>query len=94
MIGLTIAGRTFGSRLLVGTGKFSSNQAMASCLEASGTEIVTVALRRAAEAGAVCVLGSATPALESGLAAQAGRLKRVAAPGAVSCHSARLSNRR
>src|SRR5476649_1156265 len=47
MTGLTIAGRTFGSRLLVGTGKFSSNQAMAQCLEASGTEIVTVALRRA-----------------------------------------------
>src|SRR6202453_3292506 len=46
MTGLTIAGRTFGSRLLVGTGKFSSNQAMAECLEASGTEIVTVALRR------------------------------------------------
>src|SRR6201995_1952282 len=47
MTGLTIAGRTFGSRLLVGTGKFSSNQAMAECLDASGTEIVTVALRRA-----------------------------------------------
>src|SRR6202453_2442300 len=47
MIGLTIAGRTFGSRLLVGTGKFSSHQAMGDCLEASGTEIVTVALRRA-----------------------------------------------
>src|ERR1700683_142654 len=47
MTGLTIAGRTFGSRLLVGTGKFSSNQARAECLEASGTEIVTVALRRA-----------------------------------------------
>src|SRR6202789_3736794 len=47
MTGLTIAGRTFGSRLLVGRGKFSSNQAMADCLEASGTEIVTVALRRA-----------------------------------------------
>jgi thiazole synthase len=47
MSSLTIAGRAFGSRLLVGTGKFSSNQAMAECLEASGTEIVTVALRRA-----------------------------------------------
>src|SRR6202050_5223526 len=47
MTGLTIAGRTFGSRLLVGTGKFSSNQARAEGLEASGTEIVTVALRRA-----------------------------------------------
>jgi thiazole synthase len=47
MTGLTIAGRTFGSRLLVGTGKFASNAAMADCLDASGTEIVTVALRRA-----------------------------------------------
>ncbi len=44
---LTIAGRTFRSRLMLGTGKFSSNQAMADALEASGTEIVTVALRRA-----------------------------------------------
>jgi thiazole synthase len=44
---LIIAGREFHSRLLVGTGKFSSNEAMASALEASGTQIVTVALRRA-----------------------------------------------
>ncbi|MEQ1859888.1 MAG: thiazole synthase [Chthoniobacteraceae bacterium] len=44
---LIIAGREFRSRLLVGTGKFSSNEAMAAALEASGTEIVTVALRRA-----------------------------------------------
>lgn len=44
---LQIAGRTFQSRLLLGTGKFSSNEAMASALAASGTEIVTVALRRA-----------------------------------------------
>lgn len=43
----TIADRTFTSRLLVGTGKFSSNQAMADALDACGTEIVTVALRRA-----------------------------------------------
>jgi len=44
---LEIAGREFTSRLLLGTGKFSSNEAMASALESSGTEIVTVALRRA-----------------------------------------------
>ncbi len=43
---LTIAGRTFRSRLMVGTGKFSSSAAMAAALEASGAEIVTVALRR------------------------------------------------
>lgn len=44
---LQIAGREFNSRLLLGTGKFSSNAAMADALEASGTELVTVALRRA-----------------------------------------------
>jgi len=43
----TIADRTFHSRLLVGTGKFSSPQIMVEALEASGAEIVTVALRRA-----------------------------------------------
>src|SRR5438445_8608290 len=43
---LMIAGRTFGSRLIVGTGKFSSGQAMREALAASGTELVTVALRR------------------------------------------------
>src|SRR5262245_32143390 len=44
---LVIAGREFGSRLLVGTGKFSSSESMRDALVASGTEIVTVALRRA-----------------------------------------------
>ncbi|MDF1740168.1 MAG: thiazole synthase [Verrucomicrobiales bacterium] len=44
---LTIFDRTFNSRLMLGTGKFSSNESMRDALEASGTEIVTVALRRA-----------------------------------------------
>jgi thiazole synthase len=44
---LKIADREFTSRLLLGTGKFSSNEMMAAALEASATEIVTVALRRA-----------------------------------------------
>ena len=43
---LIIADRAFVSRLLVGTGKFSSAAAMVSALENSGCEIVTVALRR------------------------------------------------
>jgi len=43
---LIIADRQFSSRLLVGTGKFSSNEIMAQAIEESGTEIVTVALRR------------------------------------------------
>ncbi|MCD8553254.1 thiazole synthase [Seleniivibrio sp.] len=43
---LVIAGRTFRSRLMVGTGKFPNAKIMADALEASGAEIVTVALRR------------------------------------------------
>jgi thiazole synthase len=43
---LVIAGREFESRLLVGTGKFSSPEAMREALAASGTQLVTVALRR------------------------------------------------
>lgn len=44
---MTIAGRPFRSRLIVGTGKFPSPEAMRDALEASGAEMVTVALRRA-----------------------------------------------
>src|SRR6516165_8717353 len=44
---LVIAGRTFRSRLILGTGKFSAPEVMRDALEASGAEIVTVALRRA-----------------------------------------------
>src|SRR4051794_38878010 len=44
---LVIAGREFRSRLFLGTGKFSAPEAMRDALVASGTEIVTVALRRA-----------------------------------------------
>src|SRR5213592_845869 len=44
---LRIAGRVFRSRLILGTGKFSSPEAMRDALDASGAEIVTVALRRA-----------------------------------------------
>src|SRR5882724_12379130 len=43
---LSIAGRVFQSRLILGTGKFSSPEAMRDALESSGSEIVTVALRR------------------------------------------------
>jgi len=44
---LIIAGRTFRSRLILGTGKFASNELMRDALDASGAELVTVALRRA-----------------------------------------------
>ncbi len=44
---LVIAGREFRSRLMLGTGKFASGELMRRAIEASGSEIVTVALRRA-----------------------------------------------
>jgi len=44
---LKIAGREFNSRLIMGTGKFASNELMRAALDASGCELVTVALRRA-----------------------------------------------
>lgn len=43
---LTLPGHVFHSRLFVGTGKYATNEQMLSALEASGTECVTVALRR------------------------------------------------
>jgi len=42
----TVAGRTFRSRLIVGTGKYKDFAQNAAALEASGAEIVTVAVRR------------------------------------------------
>src|SRR5213082_1346639 len=41
-----IAGRAFGSRLIIGTGKYPSFEMMKRCHEASGAELVTVAVRR------------------------------------------------
>ncbi len=43
---LNIAGQSFDSRLLVGTGKYSSMEQMKEALDASGAEIITVAVRR------------------------------------------------
>jgi thiazole synthase len=43
---LVIAGRSFGSRLIVGTGKYKDVEETERAIDASGAEIVTVALRR------------------------------------------------
>lgn len=43
---LIIAGREFSSRLFLGTGKFNSNRAMEEAIVASGSEMVTVAMKR------------------------------------------------
>ena len=43
---LVIAGTELGSRLFVGTGKYTDDEAMLAALDASGCDLVTVALRR------------------------------------------------
>jgi thiazole synthase len=43
---LVVGGHPFGSRLIVGTGKYRSNQVMIEAIRASGAEMVTVAVRR------------------------------------------------
>ena len=43
---LVIAGREFSSRLFLGTGKFNNNALMAQAIDVSGTEMVTVAMKR------------------------------------------------
>ena len=43
---LTIVGRTFSSRLMLGTGKYRSPDVMAACHRQSGAEIITAAVRR------------------------------------------------
>jgi thiazole synthase len=43
---LTIAGKSFGSRLMIGSSRYPNQQVMLDAIEASGAEIVTVAVRR------------------------------------------------
>ncbi|MEE8274125.1 MAG: thiazole synthase [Alphaproteobacteria bacterium] len=43
---LTIAGRTFGSRLIIGSARYPNDEVMLKAIEASGAELVTVAIRR------------------------------------------------
>jgi thiazole synthase len=85
---LVIAGRRFGSRLVLGTGKFPSHAALAAAIEASGTEMVTVALRRidptasedilSAIPEAVLVLTNTSGAVDAGEAVRLARLARAA----------------
>src|SRR5437667_271090 len=62
---LVLGGKDFTSRLIVGTGKYSSNEIMRQAHEESGAEIVTVAVRLA-DAGAACVMPLGAP-IGSGL---------------------------
>ncbi|MDP8991820.1 MAG: thiazole synthase [Actinomycetota bacterium] len=58
---LVIAGREFGSRLFLGTGKFPSNASLAETIVACGTEMVTVALRRVDPTAAEDILDALPP---------------------------------
>jgi thiazole synthase len=91
---LTIGGRDFSSRLFLGTGKFPSNGALAATITATGTEMVTVALRRIdptadedildavtgerGSGGPVLVLTNTSGAMDAGEAVRLARLARAA----------------
>jgi thiazole synthase len=59
---LVIAGREFGSRLFLGTGKFPSNASLEAAIVASATEMVTVALRRIDTTAEEDILDAVDPA--------------------------------
>lgn len=86
---LLIAGREFSSRLFLGTGKFPSNAALARTIDACGTEMVTVALRRidptadedildAVPSDRVLLLTNTSGAVDAGEAVRLARLARAA----------------
>ena len=86
---LQIADRTFSSRLFLGTGKFPSNDSLTGAIEASGTEMVTVALRRvdptnpgddilAAIPDGVLLLTNTSGAMDADEAVRLARLARAA----------------
>src|ERR1700733_11216883 len=85
---LVIGNRSFTSRLLLGTGKFPSNQSLRDAIAASGTEVVTVALRRidpsagedilAAIPDEVLLLTNTSGAADAGEAVRLARLARAA----------------
>jgi thiazole synthase len=85
---LVIGDRRFGSRLFLGTGKFPSNAALRESIDASGTEMVTVALRRIdpsaeedilhALPSSVLLLTNTSGAVDAGEAVRLARLARAA----------------
>jgi thiazole synthase len=78
---LTIAGRTFGSRLLIGTGGFPSLELLSAAIAASGSELVTVALRRIDPGGKLAGRGSLIDVIgETGVELL---------PNTAGCHTAR-----
>ena len=88
---LTIAGRTFSSRLIVGTGKYSSPAVMVKAHDASGAEMVTVAVRRVklpSPAAALGAAGGTGGARESSLLDYIDTTKFFLLPNTAGCFSA------
>jgi thiazole synthase len=75
--GLELGGRTWRSRLILGTGGFRSLEAMERALEASGAEIVTVAMRRV------------DPLAQGSVLDVIGRLGLAVLPNTAGCYTAR-----
>ena len=73
---LTIAGREFGSRLILGTGGATNLAVLEEALLASGTELTTVAMRRVDADGGTGVLGPAQPAGHHAAAQHCGMPRR------------------
>lgn len=61
---LVIAGRSFNSRLLLGTGKFSAPEVMVNAIRAAGAELVTVAMKRVDMQRGAADLGNVLSALD------------------------------
>src|SRR6476646_5563203 len=81
---LVIADKTFSSRLIVGTGKYSSNAVMVQAHEASGAEMITVAVRRVNIAGRLP--GSSRGASEPSLLDYIDRSKYNLLPNTAGCY--------
>jgi thiazole synthase len=58
---LTLGSKEFTSRLIVGTGKYATNEQMREAIEASGAEVVTVAVRRVNLSGGESLLDYVDP---------------------------------
>src|SRR5438874_214806 len=86
---LTIADKTFTSRLIVGTGKYSSPAVMVKAHEASGAEMVTVAVRRVNLAGRLTLDASiARTASEASLLDYIDTSKYFLLPNTAGCYTA------
>src|SRR5436190_21218460 len=92
---LIIAGRSFSSRLIVGTGKYASHAVMMQAHEASGAEMVTVAVRRVNIAGRLAPRTAATSESVRGTAAESASLldyidpsRYVLLPNTAGCYTA------